>query len=74
MLTNDLDFGALLHATHGVGPSVSQFRGSDLRVRAILGRLIHVLDDFKDSLTRGALITVVGSRVRVVELPVKGAD
>jgi len=74
VLTSDLDFGALLHATHGVGPSVIQFRGSDLRVRAILGRLIHVLDAFKDSLTRGALITVVGSRVRVVELPMKRAD
>jgi predicted nuclease of predicted toxin-antitoxin system len=71
VLTSDLDFGALLHSTNGVGPSVIQFRGSDLRVRAILGDLINVLDTFRDSLVRGALVTVAGKRVRIVELPVK---
>ena len=74
VLTSDLDFGALLHSTHGVGPSVIQFRGSDLRVRAILGDLINVLDTFSDSLKKGALITVAGKRVRIVELPVKRAN
>jgi predicted nuclease of predicted toxin-antitoxin system len=74
VLTSDLDFGALLHSTNGVGPSVIQFRGSDLRVRAILGDLINVLDPFRDSLIKGALITVAGKRVRIVELPVKRAN
>ena len=74
VLTSDLDFGALLHSTNGVGPSVIQFRGSDLRVRAILGDLINVLDTFRDSLVRGALVTVAGKRVRIVELPVKRAN
>ena len=74
VLTSDLDFGALLHSTHGVGPSVIQFRGSDLRVRAILGHLINVLDTFSDSLKKGALITVAGKRVRIVELPEKRAN
>jgi predicted nuclease of predicted toxin-antitoxin system len=74
VLTSDLDFGALLHSTNGVGPSVIQFRGSDLRVRAILGDLINVLDTFRDSLIKGALITVAGKRVRIVELPVKRAN
>jgi len=74
VLTSDLDFGALLHSTHGMGPSVIQFRGSDLRVRAILGDLINVLDTFRDLLARGALVTVAGKRVRIVELPVKRAN
>ena len=74
VLTSDLDFGALLHSTNGVGPSVIQFRGSDLRVRAILGDLINVLDTFRDLLVRGALVTVAGKRVRIVELPVKRAN
>ena len=74
VLTSDLDFGALLHSTHGMGPSVIQFRGSDLRVRAILGDLINVLDTFRDLLVRGALVTVAGKRVRIVELPVKRAN
>jgi predicted nuclease of predicted toxin-antitoxin system len=74
VLTSDLDFGALLHSTNGVGPSVIQFRGSDLRVRAILGDLINVLDTFRDLLARGALVTVAGKRVRIVELPVKRAN
>jgi predicted nuclease of predicted toxin-antitoxin system len=74
VLTSDLDFGALLHSTNGVGPSVIQFRGSDLRVHAILGDLIQVLDTFRDSLIKGALITVAGKRVRIVELPVKRAN
>ena len=51
-----------------------QFRGSDLRVRAILGDLINVLDTFSDSLKKGALITVAGKRVRIVKLPVKRAN
>ena len=74
VLTSDLDFGALLHSTNGMGPSVIQFRGSDLRVRAILGDLINVLDTFRDLLVRGALVTVAGKRVRIVELPVKRAN
>jgi hypothetical protein len=53
---------------------VIQFRGSDLRVHAILGDFIQVLDTFSDSLKKWALITVAGKRVRIVELPVKRAN
>lgn len=58
VLTHDLDFGAILAATHGEKPSVVQIRADDVDPSVISG---------------GALVTVDPrrTRLRVLPLPTK---
>jgi predicted nuclease of predicted toxin-antitoxin system len=71
VITNDLDFSAILAATHADGPSIVQIRGQDLAPDSLGPTLIHVLTNHGDVLASGALVTVDIRRARVRVLPLR---
>jgi predicted nuclease of predicted toxin-antitoxin system len=70
VLTNDLDFGAILAATGGKAPSVVQIRAADLRVAAIGKQVAAALQQSAELLAAGALLTVEPARARITALPI----
>ncbi len=74
VLTHDLDFSAILAATHGEKPSVVQIRAEDVSPLAIGAHLIAALRHTQTELEAGALLTVDPTRTRVRLLPLKAAD
>jgi predicted nuclease of predicted toxin-antitoxin system len=71
VFTNDLDFGALLAVTGAEGPSVIQIRATDVTPEAQSKRLLGALEQFKESLSDGALVSIDESRERARLLPLK---
>ena len=69
VFTHDLDFGALLAATHAESPSVFQIRTDDVSPEALAPRTIDLLRRFAPQLSAGALIVVDEMRERVRILP-----
>lgn len=69
VLTNDLDFGAILAATAARAPSVVQLRGGDLLPESIGPQVMRALRQTAVELAQGALVTVDARRVRVRVLP-----
>jgi predicted nuclease of predicted toxin-antitoxin system len=74
VLTHDLDFSAILAATHGEKPSVVQIRAEDVGPLAIGPHLIAALRHTQSELEAGALLTVDPSRTRVRLLPLNITD
>jgi len=72
VFTHDLDFGALLAATKGEGPSVIQMRTQDTFPESCGEIVIKALNQFEDELERGALLSVDlhKARVRILSLKV----
>jgi predicted nuclease of predicted toxin-antitoxin system len=71
VFTHDLDFGALLAAAKGEGPSVIQIRTQDTFPEACAQMIIKALSQFKDELEKGALLSVDRHKARVRILPLK---
>ena len=71
VLTNDLDFGAILAVTHGEKPSVVQIRSENLSPDAIGPQTIKALQQLAQQLQEGALVNVDPLRTRVRLLPLK---
>ena len=71
VFTHDLDFGALLAVTEAEGPSVIQIRTMDVTPEAQSKRLLDALEQLKESLADGALISIDESRARIRLLPLK---
>ena len=71
VLTHDLDFGAILAATHGEEPSVVQIRAEDARPDAIGVQVCSALRQMQPELEAGALLTIDLNRTRVNVLPLK---
>jgi predicted nuclease of predicted toxin-antitoxin system len=69
VLTNDLDFSAILAATQGDKPSVVQIRSEDLRPNTIGEKVRAALLQLRVELDQGALLTIDASRTRVRLLP-----
>jgi predicted nuclease of predicted toxin-antitoxin system len=69
VLTNDLDFGAILAATNGEKPSVVQIRAADVSPDAIGSNVIAALEQMSRELDDGALVTVDPDRTRIRILP-----
>lgn len=69
VFTHDLDFGALLAATHAESPSVFQIRTDDVSPDALAPRAIDLLRRFTPQLSAGALIVVDEMRERIRILP-----
>jgi predicted nuclease of predicted toxin-antitoxin system len=69
LLTHDLDFGAILAASGGQGPSVIQLRTDAPDHRAMAGVVASAVRELADDLVRGALVTLEPSRRRVRLLP-----
>ncbi|MFZ4482287.1 MAG: DUF5615 family PIN-like protein [Rhodoferax sp.] len=71
VLTHDLDFGAILAATHGEKPSVVQVRAEDVSPDVIGMQVIAALRQMASELEDGALLTVEQSRTRMRLLPLQ---
>lgn len=69
VLTHDLDFSAILAATHGEKPSVVQVRAEDVSPNAIGKQVIAALHQMATELADGALLTVDPNRTRLRLLP-----
>jgi predicted nuclease of predicted toxin-antitoxin system len=69
VVTNDLDFGAILAATRAAGPSVVQIRGHDLSPQSLGPTLTTVIRRSARDLEAGAIVTLDLSRARVRTLP-----
>ena len=70
VVTNDLDFSAILAATRASGPSVVQIRGQDLSPETLGATLLSVLDAERDILQRGAILTLDVRTARIRTLPI----
>lgn len=73
VLTHDLDFSAILAATHGEKPSVVQLRTEDVAPQAIADLVTAALKHLETELDAGALLTIDARRTRVRLLPLRTA-
>ena len=71
VLTNDLDFGAILAASGGSAPSVLQVRAQDVAPEALGSMIQAALRDHHALLSSGALLAVLEDRIRVRLLPIR---
>ena len=69
VLAHDLDFGALLAATRGTGPSVIQIRTQNVVPEAVGDLVLNAIARFEKELQQGALITIDPYRSRARVLP-----
>ncbi|WP_296892125.1 DUF5615 family PIN-like protein [Thiobacillus sp.] len=69
VLTHDLDFSAILAATHGEKPSVVQIRAEDVNPDRIGTQVAAALRQMELELQEGALLTVDPNRTRLRLLP-----
>ena len=76
VLTNDLDFSAILAATFGRTPSVVQLRAQDLLSEASMTVVARALEVHRDDIERGALVSIDegGTRVRMLPLRTPPAE
>lgn len=72
--THDLDFGAILAATHGKKPSVCQLRADDVSPDTIGRQMLAALRQLQADLQEGALVTVDANRTRLRVLPLRTMD
>lgn len=71
VLTHDLDFGAILAATHGKKPSVVQIRADQLSPNVIGKQVVSAFRQMASELDEGALLTVDPERARLRVLPLQ---
>ena len=69
VLTHDLDFGAILAATHGEKPSVVQIRSEDVSPDSIGFQVVSAVRQMEAELEAGALLTIDPGRARIRALP-----
>jgi predicted nuclease of predicted toxin-antitoxin system len=69
VLTQDLDFSAILAATSGIKPSVVQLRSDKLDPDVIGPKVISALRQLESELNSGALLSIDPERTRVRILP-----
>lgn len=69
VLNHDLDFSAILAATHGEKPSVVQIRAEDVSPDTIGTQVAAALRQMESELREGALLTVDPTRTRLRLLP-----
>jgi predicted nuclease of predicted toxin-antitoxin system len=71
VITNDLDFSAILAATRAQGPSIVQIRGQDLAPTVLADTLVGVLRGHADAMAHGVIVTLDlrTARVRTLPLP-----
>jgi predicted nuclease of predicted toxin-antitoxin system len=70
VITNDLDFSAILAATSGQAPSVVQLRAQDLLSEAAVGVVVSALVAHREEVDGGALVSIDegGTRLRMLPL------
>jgi len=73
IITNDLDFSAILAAGAVDGPSVVQLRTQDLLSDAAARILARALEVHREDIERGALLSIDEGGTRVRMLPLEGS-
>ena len=70
LITNDLDFSAILAASGWTTPSVVQIRSQDLLGDEAVALVIRALEAHCEEIERGALLSIdeTGTRVRLLPL------
>jgi predicted nuclease of predicted toxin-antitoxin system len=71
VVTQDLDFGAILKATGALGPSVVILRARDGRPAKLEREVLWTLERYTFSLQEGALVMVDHQKQRVRMLPLE---
>jgi len=71
IFTHDLDFGSILASTNASYPSVIQVRVQDVTPNYLSSFFISAINQFKDQLSAGALITIDEKRSRARILPLR---
>jgi predicted nuclease of predicted toxin-antitoxin system len=71
VLTQDLDFSAILAATQGKKPSVVQLRADDTNPDVIGHAVLDALTQMNTDLQDGALLTIEPGRARLRVLPLR---
>jgi predicted nuclease of predicted toxin-antitoxin system len=74
VLTHDLDFSAILAATHGEKPSVVQIRAEDVSPDVIGKQVIAALRQMASELEEGVLLTIEPNRTRLRVLPLHSKE
>jgi predicted nuclease of predicted toxin-antitoxin system len=74
VITNDLDFSAILAASAGAAPSVVQIRTQDLLSDAVVGIVANALKAHQEDIDRGALLSIGEGGTRVRMLPLRGSQ
>lgn len=69
VLTYDLDFGAILAATAARAPSVIQLRSQDVIPDRMAPVVLQAIEEYRDELEAGALISIDESAARARILP-----
>lgn len=69
LLTHDLDFPELVAASQAVLPSLVVFRLRSMRPENVESHLLKVLEQSRDALQRGAVISVTEGMLRIRFLP-----
>ena len=70
IVTNDLDFGAILAASRAPGPSVVQVRAQDVTPASLGTTMVRLIRQHGDALNTGALISLDEASARVRILPI----
>lgn len=73
LITNDLDFSAILAASAGGSPSVVQIRTQDLLSDEAVSIVAKALEVHREDIKRGALLSIDDGGTRVRMLPLKDA-
>lgn len=70
VLTQDLDFSAIIALAGRRAPSLISLRLTSARIEYVNAILAKVLPDLEEQLAAGAIATVQDQRVRVRQLPI----
>jgi predicted nuclease of predicted toxin-antitoxin system len=70
VLTQDLDFSAIIALAGGKSPSLISLRLSSSRVDLVNSVLARVLPAVEDQVIQGSIVTVEDQRIRVRSLPI----
>lgn len=71
LITNDLDFSAILAASAGAAPSVVQIRMQDLLSDRAVSGVANAVAAYREEIERGALLSIDEGGTRVRMLPLK---
>ena len=74
LITNDLDFSAILAASARASPSVVQIRTHDLLSDEAVSTVVKAFEAHREDIERGALLSIDEGGTRVRMLPLKGSQ
>jgi len=69
VVTLDADFHTQEALSGAPGPSVIRIRVEGLKAKQLADLLVHVLEQCREDLKSGAMVTVTGSSIRIRHLP-----